>query len=184
MIHTLQPAKAKWTSLLVLILLMVSCQLKKEQDSNTESSDEVEQNDEEFIQEVITQGQQQLDLAQIALSKSNDEGIIEIATVTEGTLITIMEQTRIYANKAGTVIQEQPYDSTDEANELIEMTGEAFDKKWCDIQIKMLEQLIKEFQNRMEKTEDIDLKNMMADALASLNSNLSLVQHYRQDNIR
>ena len=63
-------------------------------------------------------------------------------------------------------------------NDLIEESGNDFDKKWYIKSEDYHEESIRKYESRIDKTEDVGLKNSLSSTLPNLKKHLVMLQQY------
>jgi putative membrane protein len=172
-------------------LIFVACQPNKNQEESAEIAkeqndkvfdDRDEEKDADFVVNAISATIAEINLAQLALTKSADSEVKKIATMLEADHTQVLQSLQGYAATKGiSTPTSQTEDAAKETNDLAEESGNDFDKKWC----KKLEanhtESIRKFESRMNKTEDIALKDLIANALPSLKSHLEMLEQHHEN---
>ena len=153
------------------------------EESNEEKFDErKEEKDADFVAETVAANYAEISLAKLATQKSDNPQIKEIAQLLEKEHGKLLEDLQTFASlKAITV----PSEEKDEAKRKIEdLTKEEnvkdFNKEWCKTMVDQHEKNIKEFESRLEKTEDADLKILIDQKLPDLRAHLDKVKACEQ----
>lgn len=182
----------KTTTLALLLAVFASaCEPSKKQEDSSEmakdANDETfterdDEKDADFIVNTVAASYAEIKLAQLALSRSSDAEVKQMATVLVADHTKVITELKGYAAKNGIAI---PLEETEAAmkdrNDLAEKNAEDFDKKWC----KMLEgnhkKTVSRLEARIDKTEDAELKNWIAGALPALKSHLEMLKDHDED---
>ena len=177
-------------TLLVSLFAIVSCGQTKTEDANsvdsTEYSKEVaeERNDEtfetrasekdaQFLVNAAEIGMKEVKLAELALSKSTNADVKELATMMRDEHTKAGEDLKALAAKKGvtipTVLTE---DGEDTHKKLSEKEGKKFDKEYCDMMVKGHKDAIDKFEKASKDAEDADIKNWATTMLPTLRNHL------------
>ncbi len=120
------------------MLLFTACQPgKKVEDSSEiakEHNDEViDDKDADFVVNAVAASIAEINLAQLASSKSADNGVKKIAAMLETDHTTVLHSLQGYAATNGiSVPSTETNEAKEERNDLAEKAGKDFDKEWCD----------------------------------------------------
>jgi len=130
----------------------------------------------------ISANQAEINLAQLALNKSTDGEVKKIATMLEADHAKVLQSLQGYAAVKGiSTPTSETEDATKDRNDLAEEDGNDFDKKWCEKLEVSHNKSIRKFESRMNKTEDIALKDLIANALPSLKSHLEMLEQHHEN---
>lgn len=178
---------------MMMVVLFMACGSKKQEDSAEiakESNDAVledrdEEKDADFIVNTIAGNYCEVKLAQLAQTRSKDAGVKEIATMLEADHNKIITQLKGYAAENGISV---PLEETDEQKKEIndlasESDPDKFDEKWCDMLEDNHKKTINKFESRLNKTEDLELKNWITATLPSLQGHLDMLKK-REESIK
>ena len=151
-----------------LIVCMTACEPKQKQDDSAEMaeekndstfSDRDDEKDADFVVNTVAGNYAEIKLAQLALNKSSDSKVKEMATKLEADHTKILNDLKAYADKHGIVV---PMEETDEAakdmDKLEEKTAKDFDEEWCEMLEDNHQKTINKFEARIDKTEDAELR--------------------------
>lgn len=170
---------------LSLLILVAACEPKKQEsveiakDVNDEVlTDRDDEKDADFIVNVVANNYAEVKLAQLALNKSNDAGVKKVATMLEADHTKMITELKGYASKNGITV---PIEEADDAKKDYSKLAEEkepndFDEKWCDKLADNHEETINYFEKRLDKTEDVELKNWITAALPGLRSHLEMLR--------
>jgi len=169
---------------LVLTFALTACGTKKEdsaeiaEEQNEEKFEDRDlEKDADFVVNTVTSNIAEIKLAQLAKEKATDAKVKEMANMLEKDHTRILNELKAYANKHGISI---PLDETTEAekdyNKLAENTGGEFDDKWCDALEDKHEKSIDNFEKRLDKTEDPELKDWITATLPGLRTHLEMLK--------
>ena len=171
-------------------LIFSACQPNKKQEDSSETAKE--QNDEifedrddekdaDFIVNAVAANLAEINLAQLALSKSTNMEVKTIATMLETDHTKVLHSLTGYANSKGISV---PTTETNAAmkdkNDLAQMNGKDFDMKWCEQLQKNHKKSIRKFESRMNKTEDKVLKDLLSSTLPGLKGHLEMLQQHEE----
>lgn len=171
---------------LTLLILVSACEPNKQKESveiakdvnDAVMDDRDEEKDADFIVNTIADTYAEVKLAQLALSRSSDDGVKKMATMLEADHAKIITELKGYASKNGiTVPLEETDDAKGEYNNLAsEKELNDFDEKWCDKLADSHEETINSLEKRLDKTEDVELKNWITATLPGLKSHLEMLR--------
>jgi len=180
----------KTLTALLLLILVTACEPKKPQESvdiAKESNDAVlddrdEEKDADFIVNTIAANYYEVNLAKLALTRSNDTGVKEMATMLQTDHNRIINELKGYAAKNGITV---PLEETDEQKKDIsnlaeESDANKFDEKWCSMLQDKHEKTINKFESRLNKTEDLELKNWITETLPGLRSHQEMLEKHEE----
>lgn len=169
-----------------LLIFVSACEPNKQKESveiakdvnDSVLDDRDEEKDADFIVNVVATNYEEVRLAKLALDRSKDDGVKKIATMLETDHAKIITELKGYATKNGiTVPLEETDDAKEEYNDLAsEKEINDFDEKWCDKLADNHEATIDYFEKRLNKTEDVELKNWITSTLPGLKSHLDMLR--------
>lgn len=172
------------------MLLFTACQPgKKVEDSSEiakEHNDEViddkdEEKDADFVVNAVAASIAEINLAQLASSKSADNGVKKIAAMLETDHTTVLHSLQGYAATNGiSVPSTETNEAKEERNDLAEKAGKDFDKEWCDKVQSSHKKNIRKFESRIDKTEDAGLKNLLSTNLSGLKNHLAMLEQHEE----
>src|SRR5688572_3975347 len=149
----------KTLTAMMLVLLFTACGSKKQEDSaeiaketnDAALDDRDDEKDADFIVNTIAANYCEVKLAQLALKRSQDASVKELATMLEADHSQIITDLKGYAAKNGITI---PLEETDEQKKDIndlaaESDANKFDEKWCDMLEDKHEKTINKFESRL-----------------------------------
>jgi putative membrane protein len=172
---------------MMLVGLFISCEPKKQEEDSAEIAkesndaaleDRDEEKDADFVVNTIAASYCEVKLAQLAKNRSKDAGVKEIANMLETDHNKVINQLKGYAAKNGISVpleetEEQKKDINDLASE---RDPNKFDEKWVEMLEDNHEKTIDKFEKRLNKTEDLELKNWITETLPSLKSHLDMLK--------
>lgn len=171
---------------LSLLILVTACESKKPKESveiakevnDVVLDDSKEEKDADFIVNVIAGNYAEVKLAQLALTRSGDNNVKKMAANLEIDHAKIITELTGYAVKNGITIplEEAEASKKDYKNLAEEKDVNDFDEKWCDRVADNHEESIKYFERRLDKTEDVELKNWINATLPGLRSHLKMLR--------
>jgi putative membrane protein len=171
---------------LCLLILVTACEPNKPKESVAiakDANDEVidnrkEEKDADFIVNVMAGNYADVNMAQLALNRSTNADVKKTATMLKAHHTNIITELKGYAAKNGiTVPLEESDDAKKEYRKLAdEKELDDFNKKWCDQVADKHEKAINYFERRLDKTEDVELKNWITSTLPGLKSHLQLLR--------
>jgi len=171
---------------LCLLILVAACESNKPKESVAiakDANDEVlddrdDEKDADFVVNVMAGNYAEVNLAELALDRSGNEDVKKTATMMKAHHNKIITELKGYAAKNGiTVPLEETNDAKKEYTKLAEEKEiDDFNEKWCDKLADKHEESINYFERRLEKTEDVELKNWITSTLPALRSHLQLLR--------
>lgn len=175
----------------VLLFAFISaCQPSNKQEDSAEVAEEAndstfsdrdDEKDADFVVNAIAGNYAEIKLAQLALNKSSDAKVKELATKIEADHTKILNELKEYANKRGiTVPMEETNDANDDITDLSKKDAKDFDEKWCEALEDKHQKTINSFESRVDKTEDVELKNWIASTLPDLKSHLEMIKQHEE----
>lgn len=180
----------KTLTALLLLILVTACEPKKEEDSAEiakESNDAVldnrdDEKDADFIVNTLAANYYEVKLTQLAMTRSGDTGVKDMAAMLETDHNKIITELKGYAAKNGITI---PLEETEEQKKDIntlasESDTNKFDEKWCEMLQDKHEATVSNFESRLNKTEDLELKNWINATLPSLKSHLEMLEKHEE----
>jgi putative membrane protein len=177
-------------------LLMVACGPKDQQatgseaetkDAADEANDEkFETNkaeaDADFVVEAVNSNYAEIEMAQLAGQRSDNAEIKEIAKLLENEHNQLLKDLQTLAGKKAITIPTEKDDadrrSIDALNEKSDIRD--FNKTWCKEMVDAHEKSIEKFEERLQKTEDPDVKALVNKALPHLRTHLEKVKACEQ----
>jgi putative membrane protein len=176
-------------TLVLAVMIIAGCQPNKNKDSSEvakEQNDAViddnkEEKDADFVVNAVAASIAEINLAQLALSKSTDSNLKQMATTLAADHTNVLRSLQGYAATKGISV---PTSETEEAmedrNDLTEKAGKDFDKEWCEHLQSDHKKTIDKFESRMNKTEDVALKDLISNTLPVLNSHLDMLKSHEE----
>jgi putative membrane protein len=177
-------------SIALAAVMLTSCQSNnKEQEENSSEiakehndmvlADKDDEKDADFVVNAIAANLSEINMAKLALTKSTNSEVKEIAGTLEADHTKVLSSLKGYAatNGLSTPTTETP-EATEDRNNLAEKTGEDFDKKWCEKMQDNHNKSIRAFESRMNKTEDVALKDLIARTLPDLKNHLVMLKNH------
>lgn len=174
---------------IMAIALFTACQPAKNQNDDTvevakDQNDEAldnrdEEKDADFIVNAVAANLAEIKLAQLALTKSTDVGVKKMAAMLEIDHTKVLKELQGYATKKGISIPvAETNDATEDRNDLAEKDGKEFNEKWCSLLKDKHEKTINMFEKRIDKTEDMELKDWVATTLPGLKKHLEMLEEH------
>lgn len=167
-------------------LMAFSCGPKQNTDSN-EAAEEANEDkfqsrdtekDAQFVAEAVAANYAEIQLAQLAIQKSNDTEIKNVAQFLETEHNKVLAELKDVAGKR---VISVPSSEDDAARRKIEdLTKEDdvkdFNKEWCKTMVDKHEKSIEKFETRMNETEDAELKAWLSGTLPHLRDHLDRIK--------
>ena len=178
---------------LALILVMATCAPKKEdsgeiaeEQNDKKFEDKDLEKDADFVVNTVESNYAEIKLAQLAKEKATDNKVKDMANMLEKDHTRILNELKAYANKHGiSVPLEENHDAEKDYSNLAEKNGGDFDKKWVDELENKHEKSINNFESRLDKTEDPELKDWITATLPGLRTHLEMLkEHDHNDGAR
>ncbi|MCZ8353880.1 MAG: DUF4142 domain-containing protein [Cyclobacteriaceae bacterium] len=177
-------------ALLATLLLNAGCDTNKKSDNvdvakdvNTAKMNNTE--DEEnakFVVNTMAANYAEIELAQLAIKRTKDSGIKDLASKLNAEHKRLLAEMKDYANTKNISM---PTGVTNEAktklNNLAEKEGQEFDKSWCELSMSNHDKTILNFENHLEKTNDITLKNWIVNTLTDLRAHDELLRNHHEN---
>ena len=169
---------------LVFILVMAACGTKKddsaeiaEEQNDEKFEDRDLEKDADFVVNTVASNYAEIKLAQLAKGKATDAKIKKMADMLEKDHTRIVDELTAYANKHGiSVPLEETTEAAKDYDQLAEKTGGEFDEKWCETLEDKHEKSINNFEARLDKTEDPELKDWITATLPGLRTHLEMLK--------
>jgi putative membrane protein len=170
----------------VLFIVASACEPKKQADSaevaketnEAAIEDSDDEKDADFVVNTIAANYAEVKLAQLAQSRSNDGGIKDLAKMLENDHTKVIGELKSYASEKGIAVPvEETNDDKEEISKLAGISdGNEFDEKWCAELKNRHEKSINKFEKRLEKTDDMELKDWVAATLPALKTHLDMLK--------
>lgn len=168
------------------VLFFAACQPNKKQDDGTEMAKELndetfedkdDKNDADFIANAIASNFEEIKLAQLASNKSVDVLVTNLAKMLETDHAKVLQELQAYAAKKGIAAPTtETNDALEDLTSLAKEDSKDFDKKWCDKLKVNHKKSIRNFESRIDKTEDVELKNLISTIFPSLKIHLDMIE--------
>ena len=171
---------------LLFASLLFACQQKENKDSAEvaeEANDDKFQTqkseqDADFIADAVASNYAEIEMAQIGVQRSDNPEIKEIGRMLEDEHNKLLKELQNLADKKAISV---PTGSEDSDRKKIEDLNKEdkireFNKEWCETMVKRHEKSIENFEERLNKTEDPDIKNLVNESLPQLRSHLEKVK--------
>lgn len=138
---------------------------------------------EEFAKKVAEASRAEIQLAQLAQNKSADAKVTEMAKTIESDHNQSLNDLHRIVQEKGIALPEQPDDKAN--NQLDKLTNTSdmkeFNKEWTKELIQQHEKSIREFENFIENTEDIEMRSWAIQTLPHLRSHLENLEGVQED---
>lgn len=169
-----------------LLLLAIACETNKPKESvaiakesnDAKLEDRDDEKDADFIVNVMAGNLAEANLAQLALNRSANVEVKKTATVVKAHHDKIIMELKGYAAKNGiSVPLEETNDAKKEYTKLAdEKELDEFDEKWCSQLADNHQKSINYFERRLNRTEDVELKDWITTTLPALKSHLQMLK--------
>jgi putative membrane protein len=169
---------------LAAMVALLSCNETRKNDNSDSNETAEKANDEkfksneansdaDFVAEAVGESYAEIKLAKLATQRSANSEVKEIARMVAHDHEKSLDELKTLAQRKAISL---PVEENDQARNDIEKfqneSGKDFDKKWCKEMIDAHEDAISKFENRMEKTEDADVKALANKTLPELRTHL------------
>jgi len=138
-------------------------------ESNTDKFEGKKQKDADFVFEVLASSYGELKLAELANQRSRTSEVKQIAEKVQTENAASLNELKTFAQAKAISV---PVEETDAAKRKIEnIAGESgleFDKEWCKEMMDLHDQTIGRFEERLEDTQDVELKAFITKTLPVL----------------
>ncbi len=173
-------------ALLIVGLFTIACEPSRRADDSVEIAKENNkenfedrdlEKDADFVVNTIAANYAEIELAKLAVQRSGDEGIKMIAKQLEVDHTAIINELKSYADRNGieVPVAESEKDRK-QRNKLAENNADDFDEELCKMLVKKHEDAIDNFENRVDKTEDMELKSWISKTLPTLKLHLNTLK--------
>jgi predicted outer membrane protein len=127
----------------------------------------------DFIVETITGDYANVRFAELAMSRSNNEHVKEIASAIGKDHEKLIKELKGFANMRGiTIPLEENKNARQKLDDLQSTGNKSFDEKWCRELANRHEKTIQSLEDMWKKTTDDELKKWINSALPGLRNNL------------
>jgi putative membrane protein len=166
---------------LIVVAVTVSCHEARKDDSNTlaeQANDQKFQTNEakedaNFIAKAVADTYAEMALAKLAVQRSANEEVKEIAYGLERDYQKLLSELKTLAeHKAISLPSEDKNEDFNKSKKFQNKTAKDFDRKWCSEMIDAYEDMITQFEKRMERSKDPDIKALANKILPNLRTQL------------
>lgn len=152
-------------------------QAKERNDAVLDNRDD--EKDADFVVNTMATSYAEIEIARLAMNRSADDEVISIAKKIEADHTEILGALKSYAVNKGIEI---PLAETDEQkkerNKLAEKDAAHFDEELCEVWIEDHKDVVNDFEKRIDKTEDPELKSWISNTLPTLKSNVEMLESH------
>ena len=125
--------------------------------------------DAEFVEETVASKYAEIKLAEVANQRSRNADVKKVAELIRTDHSSALNELKMLAQaKEISVPVEETQASKRKMDDFTQETGNEFDQKWCKEMIDLHENNIDKFENRLEKTDDAELKSWISKTLPAL----------------
>lgn len=169
-------------------LLCVACMPAEKEDSAEIAQSKNEENfgtlDEEkeadFVVKAVEDRYAEIKLAQLAIAKSSDASLKEIASILEKDNSKVLDELKDLSYKKGIAIPVGESESfKNEIQDLQQKDQNDFNKDWLKKITDQQESAIKNFESMQKKTQDVELKLWIDGTLPNLHGHLNSLIAYQ-----
>ncbi len=171
-----------------LIVCISACEPSKKQEDSVEVAKEIndesfedrdDEKDADFVVNTVAANYAEIKFAQLALNKSTNPAVKKMATTLEADHRKILDDMKAYAGKNGIAVpMSESEDASKDIEKLAEKDADEFDEKWFDMLEDKHKKTIDKFEARIDKTEDVELKNLISATLPGLKSHLEMIEDH------
>jgi putative membrane protein len=171
---------------LASLVFMLSCDARRESDSDGDSEDSKEvaeeandkkfedndlEKDADFVANTVAANYGEIRFSGLATQRSANPEVKKMADMLiQDHTKTLNELKTLAQAKAITIPVEEDDEAKRKTERFSDEAGKDFDRKWCKEMIDRHDESIRKFEGRMEKTEDADLKAWISKTLPVLRS--------------
>ncbi len=177
-------------ALLIVGLFTIACEPAKKTDDSVEIAKETNddnfddrdrEKDADFVVNTIASNYAEIELAKLAQSRSADAEIKSMAKKLEEDHTAIVRELKAYADRNGIQVPvAESDDHRDKRNKLAEKDADDFDEELCEMLVDHHEKSIDNFEDRLDKTEDSELKSWISNTLPKLKSHLNTLKAHEE----
>ena len=175
------------TMMALSVIIFSACQSKREDSSEVAKeandaaiNDRDEKKDADFIVNAVAGNFAEIKLAQLALRKSSSASVKDMATLLEKDHAKVLNELQGYASKRGIVVPDrETSDATKDFDALAKKEGNEFDNSWCSMLKDKHANSISLFETRMDRTEDVELKNWISTTLPALKHHFTMLEDHK-----
>jgi len=140
------------------------------------------ESDADFIVNAVGNSYAEIETAQLAGQRSDNSEIKEVARLLENEHNELLKDLQSFAGKKQITIPSQKDDAARKNIEDLNKEDNIrdFNKEWCKDMVDSHEKSIQKFENRLQKTEDPDMKTLVNKALPHLRMHLEKVKACEQ----
>jgi len=173
-------------ALMIVGYLLTSCEPSKRTEDGAEQGgvntdmaleNSDEKKDADFVVNTMEASYAEIEIAKLALERSADEQVKSLAKKLEDDHNAIIGELRTYADEKGIVV---PIAETDqqrkELNQLAGKDARNFDQELCEVLMDNHKEAVNEFEQKLDKTEDPELKNWISKTLPTLKSHVEMLK--------
>jgi putative membrane protein len=144
-----------------------------EESNEAKLEDRKSEKDAQFLVEAAEINLKEIQLGQLAQSKSKTADVIALGKMMEDEHTQAFNDLKTLADKKQiTIPQSLTEKGMDAHKKLSEKSGHDFDKEYCDMMVKGHKDAIDKFEKAAKDCEDADIKSMAASMLPSLHTHL------------
>ncbi len=145
------------------------------EEQNEERFDERKtEKDADFLVEAATINMEEIKLGNLALEKSTNEDVRELATMMVNEHTTALDDLKELAkSKSITLPSSAPEEVMDAYDKLQEKSGKEFDKEYCDMMVKGHKKAIDKFEDASSDSDDTEIRNWASSMLPALRTHLT-----------
>ncbi len=172
---------------LFVIVSIVSCEPAKKSDDSVEVASEANdetfddrdaEKDAEFVVNAIASSYGEIKLAELAMGRAGNTTLNSTAEMLKKDHTKVVADLKALAATNGiSVPMEQSDDAKDEYKSLSEEEdAKDFNKEWCNKMVDKHQSSINDYEERMEKTENVELRTWISQTLPTLKSHLEMLK--------
>ena len=150
-----------------------------EKENDTKFDSREAENEADFVADAIQDRYAEIKFAELVSTKSSDKQIQDFAQELVNDQSKILAQLQDLANERRITIPfEEGNAAKEKVNKLFEQDDADFDKKWCRELSSEHRKSIRKYERMLDRTDDPALKTIIDQALMSLRTNLTKLEHF------
>lgn len=176
------------TLLIAAVVFVTACETSKKTDDSVEQAKEIndavlqdrgDEKDADFVVNTMAASYAEVEIARLAINRSADNEVISIAKKLEADHTEILGALKSYAvTKEIEIPLAETDEQKQERNKLAEKDAANFDEELCEVWMEDHKEAVNDFEKRIEKTEDPELKSWISNTLPTLKSNVEMLKSH------
>jgi len=166
---------------LVVVSLVASCNWARQKIGQAETNDiGGRSGDADFVRAAVESNTAEIQLAELALTKSADPNLRDIADLLRNDHEQSLQSVLAIARDRKIDVPDLKKVSTDDGLSALSNSGPDFDKRWCAEMIGKHEMTFQILESVWEKTDDDEVRNLVNAALPHLVAHLEALVDYQE----